>query len=71
MAESGMTIAEMADLLWPESKPHARRVLIARWLTAPVVTIRLDQLKALRDHFGTTNINNLINFDDETNETEQ
>lgn len=60
---NGMNDAEFAKLLWPESNAHTRRVLLARWRKDGVKTITLDQLRTLSETFGTTNLNNLIQFD--------
>jgi len=64
MELAGMSQDEMANLLWPDSSKHTRRVLIGKWLNKPTVTIRLDQLKALRDRFGTTNIDQILELND-------
>jgi hypothetical protein len=60
MASTGTTPMEVSQILWPDANLQTRRVLIARWMTKPVVSIRLDQLKALSEYFGETDINNLI-----------
>jgi hypothetical protein len=46
-----LTPAEMAAILWPDATQQTPRVLIGRWLTRPVVSIRLDQLQELHDRF--------------------
>jgi len=65
MARIGATKEEMAVLLWPDAGQQTRRVLIGRWLKRPVISVRLDQLKALKDRAGTNDINDLIEFSDE------
>jgi hypothetical protein len=71
MQQTGVKPAQIGAILWPDSSPQSRAVLIGRWLSAGIPSIRLDQLKALRDYFGTTNINNLIDFEDETGTDDQ
>jgi hypothetical protein len=63
MALTGASNAEIGAILWPDSCEQTRRVMLARWLSAGVPTIRLDQLKALSEYFNTTNIENLIDYE--------
>lgn len=64
--QSGLSDKEFAELLWPEAKTkQSRRVLLARAKQNGSVYISLVALRNLRDKFATTNINNLIDFEDE------
>ena len=63
--QSGLSDAEMSAKLWPDTSRQTQRVLFARAKTRGSVYIRLDQLKMLRDEFATTNLDNLIDFEDE------
>ena len=49
MADNGLTDKQMAEILWPDAGKDTRRVLMARWLTKPVISIRLDQLQRVHD----------------------
>ena len=63
MEAHGLSPAEMAAILWPDASTQTRRVLIGRWLTRPVVSIRLDQLQELHDRFPNDEI---IDYEKET-----
>ena len=56
MDQHGLSQQQMAAILWPDTKPHTRRVLMARWMKAPVVTIRLEQLQYLFNAFESSNL---------------
>ena len=60
MAETGVTAEELSAILWPDSNKRVRYEMIRNWMTKPVGSIRLDQLQALCEIFGTTNIDKII-----------
>lgn len=66
LAQTGLKPIELARMLWPDANTHTQRSLISKWMTKPPISIRLDQLQVLLDLMGTTNINNVIGFEDET-----
>lgn len=61
---TGITPVRLSELLWPNGTKHSREVLLNNWINKPVTSIRLEQLKVLCDLCNTTNINNLIDFED-------
>lgn len=65
LEQTGTKPIELARILWPEANTATQRSLISKWMIRPPVSIRLDQLKALSEFFVTTDINRLIDFDDE------
>ena len=65
ITQTGTNKMTVAALLWPNARKATRFVMIQKFTNADVISIRLDQLKALRDFFKTSDLNDLIDFEDE------
>ena len=62
--QTGLTKAKLGEQIWPESSPGSRRVMLAKWQRNENVTIRLEQLKTLCDIMATTNVRNIVEWED-------
>ncbi len=65
LSQLGWDDMQLAEALWPEANRKTQRVLIRKWQKHGIISIRLDQLKVLRDLLSNTNMNHLIDFEDE------
>lgn len=59
-AETGVTDKELSAVLWPQSSKRSRYEMLRNWKNKPVGSIKLEQLQALSELFGTTNLSKLI-----------
>lgn len=59
-AETGVTDKEISDAGWPDANSRVRYEMLRNWKNKPVKSIKLEQLQALSELFGTTNLSKLI-----------
>jgi hypothetical protein len=60
MAETGVTPDEVSAAEWPDANKRVRYEMLRNQLKKPLKLIRAEQLFALSDLYGTTNLNKLI-----------
>ena len=59
-AETGVTDKEVSAAEWPDANKRVRYEMLRNWKNKPVSSIKLEQLQALSELFGTTNLSKLI-----------
>lgn len=59
-AETGVTDNEVSAAEWPDANKRVRYEMLRNWKNKPVSSIKLEQLQALSELFGTTNLSKLI-----------
>ena len=64
LTQTGMSDMQLAELLWPDANRKTQRVMIRKWQKYGTVSIRLDQLKVLVDLVLTSNVFNLVDFEE-------